>query len=262
MIFWKENNSTLLKRCISLAAMILCFGAIHRPSNGAIHPIRSKPIPQHLWSLGSPSSARDVGNASSDSAARFGSCATVPYGNQTFEQEMDPKELPLNELMLFLDHPAYVSSPNPAGPVIVDIGLYVHGISDLDPGANTFAMEGYLDLIWCDARTKFNSTSAGKDVHIYLENDAEKELEEIWWPAVTFVNEAKRRVVENQKLLITADGTVEYREKFYVTLSSSYDMKRFPFDEQILVAEIESFAWSSDHLQFHIEDDLVGFSED
>eukprot|EP00980_Cylindrotheca_fusiformis_P011376 scaffold2638_cov114-Cylindrotheca_fusiformis.AAC.4 len=249
--------------------LLLCLGATHRllfkSDNGNI-PIQGTPRPalRHLRSLESSSSTTitEGTQRSTDSGnrERFGSCGMVPYGSLVFEEEIDLLDLPLNELMIQLDHPPYVSPPNPDGPVIVDIGVYVHGISDLDPGANTFAMEGYLDLLWCDARMKFNSSSAGRDSHTFLENDAEKEIEEIWWPAVAFVNEVTRRTTENQELIINSDGTIEYREKFFVTLSSNYDMVRFPFDEQILVAEIESFAWNSDILQFHIEDDLVGFS--
>ena len=97
---------------------------------------------------------------------------------------------------------------------------------------------------------------------MYLEADAAKELEQIWWPAITFANELSPRQVENQEIVITNDGTVEYREKFEVLLSTNFQMKRFPFDYQILIAEIESFAWNSNILQFHIEDDLVEFSHD
>eukprot|EP00980_Cylindrotheca_fusiformis_P011377 scaffold2638_cov114-Cylindrotheca_fusiformis.AAC.5 len=261
-----------LKRNIAVGTiLLLCLGASqHRQfeSDNGSTPIQStrRPTPRHLRSVETSSSTSIAsGNEQStagDSRVRFGSCGNVPYGNLVIEEEVDLRNLPINELMIHLDHPPYVSPPNPDGPVIVDIGVYVHGISDLDPGSNTFAMEGYLDLFWCDSRMKFNSSTAGRDSHTYLENDAGKELEEIWWPAAAFVNEVGRRTTENQELIVSSDGTIEYREKFSVTLSSSYDMTRFPFDEQILVAKIESFAWNSDVLQFRIEDDLVGFSKD
>lgn len=164
--------------------------------------------------------------------------------------------------LLHLDHPAYVSPPNPHGPTIVDIGVYIHSIFNLDPGYNTFEMEGYMDLIWCDPHTEFDPHNTGKDKHIYLERDAAKELEDIWWPAVTFVNEKGKREIENQEVIIESDGTVEYREKFKVTLTTPFDMGRFPFDKQVLRAEVESFAWNADQMVFHVEEDLVGFSED
>ena len=39
-------------------------------------------------------------------------------------------------------------------------------------------------------------------------------------------------------------------------------MRRFRFDHQTLIAEVQSFAWNSDELQFHTEGDLVGFAND
>ena len=45
-------------------------------------------------------------------------------------------------------------------------------------------------------------------------------------------------------------------------LSTNYDMRKFPFDTQILIAEIESFAWTSKDMIFHLEEELVGFSSE
>ncbi|CAJ1941215.1 unnamed protein product [Cylindrotheca closterium] len=257
--FKKENRPMLIK-CIAPSIAILfigVFGLCHQ--NAPTTPIKAGPIPEHLRNLGSSSPSE---YADDEQPKRAGACSNVDYANQTYLAEVDPHSLPLNELLIHLDHPAYVSPPNPDGPTIVDIGLYIHNIFNLDPGLSTFDMEGYLDLIWCDPHTKFDGEEAGKARHIYLERDAEKELEAIWWPAITFKNEKGKRVTENQEVIIESDGTVEYREKFKVTLTSKYEMERFPFDKQILRAEVESFAWNSNQMLFHIEEDLVGFSED
>ncbi len=207
----------------------------------------------------------DRRNLAGYDAIRRGKCSEVKYGNLTWDDELDPFILPVNELMIHLDHPAYVSPPNQygindMGPVIVDIGLYIHQISEVDVGFNSFFMEGFVDLVWCDSRLKFEADKAYKKKHYYLEKDAEKELEEIWWPDLTFVNEIGKRTSENQELIIEYDGTIEYREKFAVHLTSSFITKQFPFDKQVLTAEIESFAWNSTTLEFHVEEDLVGFS--
>ncbi|KAL3936714.1 MAG: hypothetical protein SGBAC_008033 [Bacillariaceae sp.] len=256
-ISFKVENRLMLIKCITPGLAILLFGVFyHQPAAQVIKG--HTPIPDRLRSLGSTSSSYD---AAEDQPQRAGACANVDYANQTYLTEVDPSSLPLNELLIHLDHPAYVSPPNPNGPTIVDIGLYIHNIFNLDPGKSTFEMEGYLDLIWCDPHTKFEGEN-GKDRHTFLERDAAKELEAIWWPAITFVNEKGKRVTENQEVIIESDGTVEYREKFKVTLYTNYDMTQFPFDKQVLRAEIESFAWNSEQMQFHIEEDLVGFSDD
>eukprot|EP00562_Extubocellulus_spinifer_P021137 CAMPEP_0178624048 /NCGR_PEP_ID=MMETSP0698-20121128/7152_1 /TAXON_ID=265572 /ORGANISM="Extubocellulus spinifer, Strain CCMP396" /LENGTH=537 /DNA_ID=CAMNT_0020263149 /DNA_START=61 /DNA_END=1675 /DNA_ORIENTATION=+ len=209
-------------------------------------------------------------NGTTTSAApvlqRSGSCSKVPYGNLVLEKKSKLETLPLNELMIQLQKPPFVTPPNPYGPTIVDIGLYVYEIAKIDPGENSFVMEGFVDLVWCDPRLRFdvNTTDPfARKQHVYLEKDAEKELEYIWWPTLFFVNEVMPRRIENEELIIYADGTVEYREKFGVELSTNYDMKHFPFDSQTLIVELESFSWPSNVLEFHIEhEDLVGFSDE
>ena len=258
----KELSKRLFWIALTCIALVIAIGVACPSKTIRGHRGRNKRrgrrlTPRNLG--GGETQAGEEGGA--HDAIRMGSCENVPYGNATWPLEVDPRDMPLNELMIHLDHPVYVSPPNPDGPVIVDIGLYVYGVSELDAGSNTFFMEGYIDLVWCDSRVKFEPAWPGQQ-HLYLEGDAAKELEEIWWPAFTFVNEVHKRDIENQEVIVSADGTVEYREKFGVKLQSNFVMDNFPFDTQVLIAEIESFAWNSSIMKFHIEQDLIGFSEE
>ena len=196
---------------------------------------------------------------------RPGSCGQAVHGNMTISGREKLADLPLNELLIKLEKPPYVTAPNPFGQTVVDIGLYVYEIAHIDPAENTYVMEGFVDLVWCDPRLRFElneSDPFDQRTHIFLEKDAERELEHIWWPTLFFVNEIMPRRIENEEVIIYSDGTVEYREKFGVELSTNYDMRKFPFDTQILIAEIESFAWTSKDMIFHLEEDLVGFSSE
>ena len=67
----------------------------------------------------------------------------------------------------------------------------------------------------------------------------------MWWPEVTLVNEVHAREMENEELIIYADGTVEYEEKSHAQLEAHYNLRKFPFDRQVLEIEIESFAWTA-----------------
>jgi len=158
--------------------------------------------------------------------------------------------------------PHFVIPPHTDGATLVDLGLYIVGITDIDPATNTFTLEGFLDLVWCDPRHQFDADELGWDEQVYLEEVAVDELGFIWWPDVTFPNEKGARERENEALIIYEDGTVEYEERFAATLEANYDLTRFPFDAQRLLIEIESLAWSEEYLTFHIEDSKVGFSED
>jgi len=156
----------------------------------------------------------------------------------------------------------FVLSPNPNGPTLVNIGMYVDQITEVDEGANSYKMQGFLDLIWCDPRLAFDPAEVGTDVEIFLEDDAHAKLNDIWWPNLEFVNEDDPVETENLTLLVHSDGTVEYRSKFGGHLASDFDLHAFPFDEQDLYVEIESFEWASDTMEFLAQEGIVGFSEE
>lgn len=179
-------------------------------------------------------------------------CPQVTYGslNNIIEQDVSP------------EIPHFVVPPNAEGPVLVDIGIFVKGFSEIDPVHNVFVVEGFIDMIWCDPREGFDPEELGWHEKIFLEDDAESELQLIWWPDITFPNQSGSRDTENLELLIFEDGTVEYEERFSVTLEANFDLRLFPFDTQHLEIQVESLAWSEDYLIFHEEENMIGFSSE
>lgn len=179
-------------------------------------------------------------------------CTHVTYGslNNIVHQDASP------------EIPHFVVPPNAEGPVLVDIGLFVEGIPEIDPVRNTFTVEGFIDMIWCDPRESFDPEEIGWHEKVFLEHDAESELQLIWWPDITFPNESGVRETENLELIVFEDGTIEYEERFAVTLEANFDLRLFPFDTQHLEIQVESLAWSEDYLLFHEETNMIGFSED
>ena len=156
----------------------------------------------------------------------------------------------------------FVEAPNPDGPVLVDLGLYIVQITAINIADNTFRIEGFLDLIWCDSRLAYSSSETGRQEEIFLEEAANNKIEEIWWPDIEFTNQAGAPDIENMELIILPDGTINYQERFSVELEAHYDLRQFPFDRQLLEIEIESFAWDSEYLVLHQEEDKIGFSTD
>ena len=176
-------------------------------------------------------------------------CADVDYANQSIAVHG-------------AEGITFVTSPNPDGPAMVHIGLYLDEITEVDEGANSFKMQGFLDLIWCDPRLSFSPAETGTNVEIFLEEDAFNELNRIWWPNLDFVNAVEDISIASFVLLVHPDGTVEYRAKFGGRLASNFDLHSFPFDEQDLYVEIESFEWASDSMVFLSQEGLVGFSDE
>jgi hypothetical protein len=178
-------------------------------------------------------------------------CADVPYGGF---RPAEPGRAPS------LGDAVYVTPPNPAGPTVVDIGLSVFEITDVDLDYNTFSMEAFLDLLWCDPRLAAEATEA-MPTRFFLEHDAQLALDQIWWPDIEIVNETRRREIEHEQLVIHPDGTVIYRERFNATMAARYDLRAFPFDTQILEVEMRSLAFARDVVIFH-EAAAIGFSTD
>ena len=186
------------------------------------------------------------------------SCSNVTYGKSVNEES-----LYVNTKTNSADIFGSVLSPNPAGPVIVDLGLHIVELTQVDEVTNTFTIEGFIDLVWCDPRMAYEVES-GEEMseQILLKNKAQTLLDEIWWPAVTIANQVNGRNIENQELVILSDGTIEYKEKFSAELEAHYDLKKFPFDRQKLEIEIESFAWHDEVLLFQKNEEKIGFSND
>lgn len=180
------------------------------------------------------------------------SCSNVTYGKSI-------KHFSKNTADKF----GSVVSPNPTGQVIVDLGLHIVELTKVDEVTNTFNIEGFMDLVWCDPRMAYEVEN-GEELseRILLKDKAQTLLNEIWWPAVTIANQVNGRNIENQELVILSDGTIEYKEKFSAELEAHYDLKKFPFDRQKLEIEIESFAWHDDVLLFQMNEEKIGFSND
>lgn len=157
---------------------------------------------------------------------------------------------------------AFVDAPNPDGPVVVDLGLYIAQITNINIAENTFHVEGFMDLIWCDPRLAYSVAQSGRQEEIFLEEAALDKIQEIWWPDIVFMNGAGAPEIENVELLILPDGTIDYQHRFNAALEANYDLRRFPFDQQLLEIEIESFTWDSDYLILHQEEEKVGFSSE
>lgn len=159
-------------------------------------------------------------------------------------------------------HAVSVFPPSLTESTLVDLGLFIIDISQVDAVENTFKIQGLLDLVWCDPRLAFDAAAAGGSEKIYLEQNALRETTEIWWPDPDFVNQTEPREIENVVLVVRADGTVDYQEQFVTTLKSRFDLRRFPFDRQRLSVEIESFVWTAHVMRFHEEAQKIGFDEE
>ncbi len=194
--------------------------------------------------------AQGISNSQSNNSADY--CRQIEAKINT-----NPKQESVEKIFDF-EEPVFVNPPNPDGATLVNIGLYVINISNVNAVENTYRLEGLIDLSWCDPRLKINNEQ--KHYEIYLEEDAKTKLNRIWWPSITFVNEVEEYYSKNQELMIFTRGVIEYREKFSVELKSFFDLTKFPFDQQTLDVEIESFAWDKNEVKLKLNEEKNGFN--
>ena len=180
-------------------------------------------------------------------------CGNVPYG-EPVESAFDYRAPE--------DQAQTVAPPSGDAVMLVDLGLFVEELTDIDELSSTFALEGYMDMVWCDPTQTFDPDDLGWPVAIFDGYEADLKMRGIWGPDIVFPNEAGNRETEDKKLTIFPDGTVEYEEKFSARLEMVYDLRQFPFDSQLLEIEMESFSWSDNEMLLHEQTDRIGFGDD
>ncbi len=136
-------------------------------------------------------------------------------------------------------------------PVMVDIALEVAGITGIDELSNSFEVQGFMTLVWCDPRLRDRGGPAL--VRTFLDEKADEKLENIWRPDLAFVNAMTPVNVHSEALDINSHGTVTHKRRFDLVLQAKYDLHKFPFDRQTLDILIESFTWPEDTLRLYTQ---------
>ncbi|XP_013389605.1 glycine receptor subunit alpha-3-like [Lingula anatina] len=109
----------------------------------------------------------------------------------------------------------------------------------------------FLRRKWTDARFRFNSThynltEISIDPHRYGD---------IWSPDLFFTNEKQARfhaiTTPNHMIRINGDGQVFFSSRITLTAQCPMHLDKFPMDTQTCQLVLESFAYTTDIIQFH-----------
>jgi Neurotransmitter-gated ion-channel ligand binding domain len=133
-------------------------------------------------------------------------------------------------------------------PVDVAVGLYITNIVAIDETRETFEVGGFLTGQWQDPRLALTANAS-------LTNGNEQEaprtftIEELWTPAIEGANSISHKT-NQYSLEADRNGTVTYRERFDAVYSNDYELRKFPFDSQVLRFEFEPFLSHASQIQF------------
>lgn len=125
---------------------------------------------------------------------------------------------------------AYV--PTPEHPATVRVGVTVRNLIAIDEVKETWQVAGLLVAHWQDPSLQFHSFR-GRAVFRNLHAN-------VWRPDFEFENEVTPTNFRFVDFFAQPDGTVEYTQAFTATLSTSLDLRRFPFDSQVLPLVVQA----------------------
>lgn len=130
------------------------------------------------------------------------------------------------------------------GPLDVHVRLHVDEIPMIASTEDNYTLAGFLDVSWCDPRLAA-SLDPKENQRVLTNGGASDFLDGIWNPQITFINEEGEASGDDLTLTIDRDGRAELQRRMQVTLASNFDVRRFPFDRQLLEGDIASFSWDS-----------------
>ncbi|MFL6428053.1 MAG: hypothetical protein ACJ71S_07400 [Acidobacteriaceae bacterium] len=154
----------------------------------------------------------------------------------------EPHKAPAKPAVDLRQHPTQGKTP-----VEVMIGLYITNFAAIDETRETFEIGGYLTAKWLDPRLALPAGAA--DQHAAVRTFR---LDELWTPAIESANSISHKATQS---VLTADrnGEVTYIEGFEGTLSSNFDLRKFPFDSQELRIQFHPFISAASEIRFATE---------
>ena len=153
--------------------------------------------------------------------------------------------------------------PNPPGsPTVVKIGVFVADIIDLNESEESFQAELIIVAEWDDPRLAFDAEEHGSNIKLFQGSFQFNEVFAGWWPSLLILNEIGSGDVNALTIEVMSDGKVRYKEQRNVTLETPMKLQRFPFDTQVLEADIVAFGDMSDEVVFDIDERVMGATEE
>jgi len=155
-----------------------------------------------------------------------------------------------------------LTPPDKNNPTPVHVGLFVEDLRDVDAITSSFSFRGVLTNSWHDPRLAFDPAVEGVTEKIYYGEEALALAEKIWSPRSFPVNQVDQVQITERVFRIEPDGTVHGDANFGLRLAAKFDLRRFPFDQQQLTLEVESFSWDASQLVYVADDSTTGFDDE
>lgn len=124
------------------------------------------------------------------------------------------------------------NTPSESRPTVVHVGLAIRNLTAIDEAKENWQFTGVLIAKWNDPTFKFRPARPGQ---VYRDLPTT-----IWKPSFEFANEVTPTNLRFIDLYATPNGTIVYTQGFNATLSTDLDLRRFPFDAQLLPLVVQA----------------------
>ena len=131
-------------------------------------------------------------------------------------------------------------------PIEIVIGLHVINLAAISEVSEVFELNAYMFERWVDKRLAYTPEGPQDNLRNYSP-------EQIWTPQLEMINAAEPRSRQEISIMVSPDGTVRFVERLVVTLSSSFELRRFPFDKQRLLIIIHPFLANGPRIRFELD---------
>jgi hypothetical protein len=132
-------------------------------------------------------------------------------------------------------------------PVDVAVGMYITNFVGIDETRETFEVGGFVTGQWHDPRLALPAASTSNSHE--QETPRTFRLEDLWAPAIEGANTITHRT-NNYTLEVDRNGIVTYRERFEAVYSNDFELRKFPFDTQVLRFEFQPFLSTTSQIRF------------
>ena len=133
--------------------------------------------------------------------------------------------------------------PLVVGPQTVTVRAELHQITGVDQKAENYGGVYYIQLDWHDPTQAFNPDECLCNFKTFLGPGFNKLVsdENLIWPSFNIANQQDNRWIQNQGIVVQANGNMTYFERFTTTLQApDFNFRAFPFDTQQFYLHIDS----------------------
>jgi hypothetical protein len=143
-------------------------------------------------------------------------------------------------------------------PIPVKIGLKMQQITEVNQKEENFGVVGQLWMEWRQPELAFRADTLQRYYKVFTGDSFRNYMSEqgLLWPDFTIFNQQGKRWTQNLTVVVQADGSVVFLERFSATLQApNFDFRRLPFDTQEFFIIVDSI-YPESYFSFELKRDF------